>query len=128
MIRVQEIAPTPGITSSHRPISRLFTVRLDDGSVVEPPLLVSDLEVVPRDHGRKPPARPSAGTIIVAILAGLLVLLLLFPASGVDSDPPVCRSMLFYVVPCDRWVAPLAGAVTAGLVGLASWKAIDRRR
>ena len=72
-------------------------------------------------------ARPSAGTIIVALLSGVLVLLILFPVSGVDSDPPVCRAMLFYVVPCERWVAPLAATATVVAVGIALWWTIDRR-
>ncbi len=66
--------------------------------------------------------RPRTITIVIALLVGLVVLLLLFPASGVDSDPPVCRSMFFYVVPCDAWVAWAAGAATAGLIGLAMWR------
>lgn len=50
------------------------------------------------------------------------------PAKGVDSDPPVCRAMLFYVVPCENWVAPLAAIVTAAAVGLALWWSIDRKQ
>ncbi len=73
-------------------------------------------------------ARPSVGTIIVALLAGLLVLLILFPAGGANTQPPDCWAYLFYPVPCERWAAPLAGAVTAGLVGFGFWKTIDRRR
>ncbi len=72
--------------------------------------------------------RPSAGTVIIGLLAALLVFLLMFPASGVDSDPPVCRAILYYPVPCERWVAPLAAAATAGLVGLGLWTTIDRRQ
>lgn len=44
VLHVREIAPRPGVMGSHQPISRLFTVRLDDGTVIESPLLVSDLE------------------------------------------------------------------------------------
>ena len=72
--------------------------------------------------------RPSWGTLVVAFLAGLLVFLILFPASGVDSDPPVCRAMLFYVVPCERWVAPLIAITTAVGGGIALWWTIDRRK
>lgn len=72
-------------------------------------------------------ARPRLTTVVGALVLGVAVLVLLFPASGVDSDPPVCRSMFFYVVPCEDWVAWVAGAATASLVGLAMW-ASDRRR
>ncbi len=78
------------------------------------------------DHTVWPNTRAKTRTIVVALLAGLAVLLLLFPASGIDPQPPVCYSMFGYVVPCDAWVAWAAGAATAGLVGLAMW-AIDRR-
>ena len=66
-------------------------------------------------------------TIVVALLAGLAVVLLLFPGSGIDRQPPECYSVFGYVVPCDAWVAWAAGAATAGVVGLALW-ALDRRR
>jgi hypothetical protein len=65
--------------------------------------------------------RGRAATITVALLAGLGVLLLLFPASGVATDPPECYSMLFFVVPCDAWVAWAAAASAAALVGLGRW-------
>ncbi|MBW3613438.1 MAG: hypothetical protein KY392_06220 [Chloroflexi bacterium] len=48
IVRIDVVPPTPGVASPHLPISRLFTVRLDDGTLVEPPLLVSDLDRLPR--------------------------------------------------------------------------------
>lgn len=71
--------------------------------------------------------RPRTRTIVIALLAGLAVLLLLFPASGIEPIPPVCYSMFGYVVPCDAWVAWAAAAAVAGLAGLAMW-VMDRRR
>jgi type IV secretory pathway VirB2 component (pilin) len=72
-------------------------------------------------------AQPSVGTIIVALLLGLLVLLILFPATVATSDPPVCHAMLFYVVPCEGRVAPLAAIAATVAVGIALWSRIDRR-
>ena len=43
VIRAERIPPRVGILGSHAPISNLYTVLLDDGTVVEPPPLVSDL-------------------------------------------------------------------------------------
>lgn len=57
--------------------------------------------------------------VVVALLAGLVVLLLLLPGSGVDTQPPQCYSMFGYSVPCGSWPAVAAGAATAGVVGLA---------
>ena len=65
--------------------------------------------------------------IAAALLAGLVVLLLLFPGSGVDTLPPECLSVFGYTVPCDAWVSWAAGAATAGVVGLGLWLK-DRRR
>lgn len=71
--------------------------------------------------------RPRTRTIVVALLAGLAVVLLLFPGSGNSAQPPQCYSIFGYLVPCDAWVAWAAGAATAGVAGLALW-ALDRRR
>lgn len=79
------------------------------------------------DHTARPTTRPKTRTIVVALLVGLAVLLLLFPASGIDPQPPVCHSMFGYVVSCDAWVAWATAAAMAGLAGLAMW-VIDRRR
>ncbi len=65
--------------------------------------------------------RPRTRTIVIALLAGLAVVVLLFPASGIEPIPPVCFSMFGYVVPCAAWVAWVAGAAAGGLVGLALW-------
>lgn len=67
--------------------------------------------------------------VAVALLAGLVVFVLLFHwGGGQDSAPPTCFGMFgWYTVPCEGWVAPAAGAVTAALVGLALWLK-DRRR
>jgi hypothetical protein len=56
----------------------------------------------------------------VALLAGLIVFaLLFFWGGGIDTDPPICFGMFgWYTVPCEGWVAPAAGLVTAGLVWL----------
>ncbi len=66
-----------------------------------------------------PSTRLRSRTVVIALLAGLAVLLLLFLGSGIDRQPPECYSMFGYVVPCDAWVAWAAGAAMAGLVGLA---------
>lgn len=65
---------------------------------------------------------PSA-KVAVAVLAGLIVLVLLFPASGVDTSPPQCFSAFGYTVPCEAlpWPAVAAGAATAAVVGLFLW-------
>ena len=78
------------------------------------------------DQTTQPSVGPSTRTIAVALLAGLAVLLLLFPGSGNDALPPTCYSLFGYIVPCDAWVAWAAGAGTAGLVALALWPS-DRR-
>jgi hypothetical protein len=58
----------------------------------------------------------------VALLAGLIPFVLLFPASASKDAPPECYSLLgYYNVPCDARVAWAAGAAMAGLAGLALW-------
>lgn len=66
--------------------------------------------------------------IAVSILAGLVVMVLLAPASGVDTLPPQCWSVLGYGVPCGSWLSLAAGAATAGVVGLALWLNGRRRK
>ena len=66
--------------------------------------------------------------VAVAAVAGVIVLLLLFPAGVLTSNPPQCLSTFGYRVPCGRLAITafrlaewslVASAVTAGAVGLA---------
>ncbi len=57
----------------------------------------------------------------VPLVAGLVVLVLLAPASGVDTQLPQCWSVFGYGVPCGAGLSLAAGAATAGVVGLALW-------
>ena len=62
-----------------------------------------------------------------ALLAGLVVLVLLFPGSGIDRQPPECYSVFGYIVPCEDGWAVAAGAATAGVVALVQWLRSRRR-
>lgn len=66
--------------------------------------------------------------VAMALLAGIVVLVLLLPASGIEPIPPVCYSVFGYTVPCDAGWALAAGAATAGVVGLLLWIAGRRRK
>lgn len=66
--------------------------------------------------------------VTVVVSAGVIVLLLFFPAAVLHSDPPQCLSMFDYRVPCGRLAIPafrlaewslVASAVTASAVGFA---------
>ena len=59
--------------------------------------------------------------VAIASLAGLVVLVLLVPASGIEPQPPQCFSVFGYTVPCVDGLAIAAGAATAGVVGLLLW-------
>ncbi|MEX1171363.1 MAG: hypothetical protein WEG56_02005 [Chloroflexota bacterium] len=65
--------------------------------------------------------------LAIALLAGLVVLVLLFPASGIDPIPPECYSVFGYVVPCADGLAVGAAIVVAVIVGALLWLR-DRRR
>jgi hypothetical protein len=59
--------------------------------------------------------------LALALLAGFVVLVLLFPGSGTGAAPPTCFSVFGYTVPCDQRWAVAAGAATTAIVGLALW-------
>jgi hypothetical protein len=54
----------------------------------------------------------------LALLAGVLVLAILVPASGAGFR---CYSFFAFEVPCEGWLAIVGGAATAGLVASALW-------
>ena len=58
--------------------------------------------------------------LAIALLAGFAVLVLLFPASGIDPIPPQCFSVFGYNVPCEArpWPAIAVGAATTAVVWL----------
>jgi hypothetical protein len=66
--------------------------------------------------------------VAIAVAAGLIVVLLLFPASGIDPIPPRCFSIVGYEVPCAAGVAWIAGIAAAGLVFAALWLSARRVR
>lgn len=66
--------------------------------------------------------------LAVPFLAGLVALVLLAPASGVDSQAHQCWSVFGYGVPCGSGLSLAAGAATAGVVGLALRLSGHRRK
>ena len=66
-------------------------------------------------------ALKSGVKLAVPLIAGLVVLVLLAPASGVATQLPQCWSVFGYGVPCGSGLSLAAGAATAGVVGLALW-------
>jgi len=79
------------------------------------------------DQTERQGRRWTLAKVALALLAGLVVLVLLFPGSGVDTLPPQCVSVFGYSVPCAGGVAVAAGAATAGVVGLLLWIAGRRK-
>lgn len=72
------------------------------------------------DQGLRGSRRRDGWVVALSAAAvGILIVLLLFPASGIDRNPPECYSIFGYVVPCgaglSAGLAP-AGAVVAGAV------------
>ena len=64
--------------------------------------------------------------VAVSLIAGIVVVLLLFPALQFDTLPPQCWSVFDYRVTCGERLSLAAGAATAAVVGLAFW--FDGRR
>lgn len=66
--------------------------------------------------------------LAVALLAGLVVLVLLYPAVIVDTIPQQCSSLVGLGAPCDAGLAVPGGAAVAAIVGLLLWLRDRRRR
>ena len=62
----------------------------------------------------------AAGRVVAAMTVGVVVLVLLFPAYGIDTDPPQCFSTFDYSVPCGAGLAfgVAAVAVVGGWLGV----------
>jgi hypothetical protein len=63
----------------------------------------------------------TAAKLAIVVLAGLIVLVLLLPVSGVDTLPPECYSVFGYTVPCGSGISVAAGAAAAAIIGLLLW-------
>jgi hypothetical protein len=68
--------------------------------------------------------RPS---LLVGVGAGLVTIFLLLPASGIDTDPPICSAALGYEVPCGSGLA-LGAALAASLVAALMVAGLASRR
>ena len=66
----------------------------------------------------RPSSRPKTSTIVIALVAGVVALVLMFPTHGVDTLPPQCFAVIGYTVPCEAWVAWVVAAAVAGVVGI----------
>jgi len=66
--------------------------------------------------------------IALALLAGLAVLVLLYPANTADTLPQQCFSMVGLGAPCGAGLAVPGGVATAVIVGLLLWLRDHRRR
>ena len=64
----------------------------------------------------RPPSVRRLG--VAALLAGLVVVVLMFPwGGGITPDPPTCYGMFgAWTVPCGGWPTLLGGAMTTLLV------------
>ena len=66
------------------------------------------------------------GNFFEGLGSGFLVVLLLLPASGIDTNPPVCYSNFGYTVPCGSGLAFGAALVVGLIVGGVTCRALGR--
>ncbi len=65
--------------------------------------------------------------VAIALLGGIVVLVLHFPASGIDTQPPECSSVFGYTVPCEAGWSVAAGVAAAAVIGMMIWMANGRK-
>jgi hypothetical protein len=65
--------------------------------------------------------------VVAGLGSGFLVVLLLLPVSGIDTNPPVCYSTFGYTVPCGSGLAFGAALVVGLIVGWGTYHALVRR-
>lgn len=71
--------------------------------------------------------RSTAPALMAGVGSGFLVLLLLLPVSGIDTNPPVCYATFGYTVPCGSGLAFGAALVVGLIVGGVTYRALGRR-
>lgn len=94
----------------------------------QPVDIVSEAHAVRRQDGevanrleRQSRGRWTWPQVGLMVLAGFVVLVLLFPASEIDTQPPECYSVFGYVVPCEAGWAIAAGVLAAAVVAGGMW-------
>ena len=71
--------------------------------------------------------RTTFPAVVAGLGGGFLVVLLLLPVSGIDTNPPVCYSTFGYTVPCGSGLAFGAALVVGLIVGGVTYRALGRR-
>lgn len=64
---------------------------------------------------------PAVIWVVVAVGAGLTVLVLLAPFSGLDILPPQCHAVFGYQVPCGQGVSVAAALGTTVVFAVYGW-------
>jgi hypothetical protein len=71
--------------------------------------------------------RTTFPAVVAGLGSALLVVLLLLPVSGIDTNPPVCYSTFGYTVPCGVGLAFGAALVVGLIVGEVTYRVSGRR-
>jgi hypothetical protein len=71
--------------------------------------------------------RPVVPALLAGVGSGFLVLLLLLPVEGIDTNPPVCYATFGYTVPCGPGLAFGAALIVGMIVGWGTYLALGRR-